>query len=404
MIKKIEETGIKVDVSYLKKLSVDFHKKLEALEKNIWHHAGQEFNVSSPKQLGEVIFNKLGLKAKNQKKTGSGALSTKESELEKMREMHPIIADILSYRELDKLLSTYIDNIPALIAPDGRLHTHFIQTGASTGRMASRDPNLQNIPHKSDLGREIRKAFVAEKGFKMVTFDYSQIELRIAAFLSDDQKLIDIFKHGEDVHTAVAAEVFGVSGDKVQPDMRRKAKVINFGIIYGMGINALRQNLGTDRAEAQKFYDAYFNKFSGLAKYLDEVKILAQKQGYTETFFGRRRYFEGIKSKLPYVRAGAERMAINAPIQGTEADIIKLAMVLVYKHLRQENIDNKARLLLQVHDELVFEIEDGFVDIISPVIKKIMESIIEPDKIKGIVCTVDAHVGNNWEDLKKLDI
>lgn len=403
VLEKMERAGIKVDAAYLKKLSVEYHKQLGALEKKIWRQAGSEFNINSPKQLGEILFNKMGLKAARQKRTGTGALSTRESELEKLREGNPIIADILEYREFQKLLSTYVDNIPALIAPDGRLHTHFLQNGAATGRLSSRDPNLQNIPHKSDRGKEIRRAFVAETGNKLLSLDYSQIELRIAAFLSGDKKLIDIFKQGLDVHTAVAAEVFGVSGDQVHYEMRRRAKVINFGIIYGMGVNALRAQLGTDRAEAQKFYDDYFNRFSDLAAYLEKTKQEAHRAGYTQTFFGRRRYFEALKSKLPYVRAGAERQAANAPIQGTEADIIKLAMVRVDELFRQKQYGARARMLLQVHDELVFEVEDSLVKTVAPEIQRLMESVIDPKETGGVVCTVDAWTGDNWEALKRLN-
>ncbi|OHA26189.1 MAG: hypothetical protein A3C06_03635 [Candidatus Taylorbacteria bacterium RIFCSPHIGHO2_02_FULL_46_13] len=403
VIEKMEKYGVKIDIPFLKKLSSEYHKKLSALEKKIWQETKEKFNINSPKQLGEILFNKMGLKAKYQKKTGTGALSTKESELEKLREMHPVIAEILSYRELQKLLSTYIDNIPTLMAPDGRLHTHFIQIGAATGRMATRDPGLQNIPNKSDLGREIRKAFIAEKGYKIIALDYSQIELRIAAFLSGDEKLIEIFKRGEDVHTAVAAEVFGVPKENMDYEMRRRAKVINFGIIYGMGINALRQALGTDRTEAQKFYNDYFARFSGLAKYLDHIKEDAHKKGYTETFYGRRRYFEGLKSTLPYVRASAERMAINAPIQGTGADIIKLAMIEVDTLIEKEKYGPRVKMLLQVHDELVFEVEEDLVKKVTPEIKKIMESVLDPKKTQGVICVADAWVGENWEELEKLN-
>jgi len=394
--------GVRIDVPRLKKLSVEYHKELDILLEKITDCAGEKFNVNSPKQLGETLFVKMGLKTKNHKKTGGGALSTKESELEKMRELHPIIPLILEYRELQKLLTTYIDNIPAMLAEDGRLHTSFLQAGTTTGRMSSQNPNLQNIPNKSELGRNIRKSFVADKGFKLVAFDYSQMELRIAAFLSGDEKLVEIFRKGEDVHTAVASEVFGVSFDKVDKEMRRQAKVINFGIIYGMGINALRQNLGTDRESAQKFYNEYFNKFSGLAEYLEKVKNETYKKGYTETFFGRRRYFEGLNSPLPYIRASVERMAINAPIQGTGADIVKLAMSKVDEYLSENNLKEDARLLLQVHDELLFEIKDSLVKKVSSEIKKIMENVIPPKETKGITCAVDVSVGENWGELEKV--
>ncbi|HEY4499110.1 MAG TPA: DNA polymerase [Candidatus Paceibacterota bacterium] len=399
---KMQDRGVRVDVALLKELSVEYHKKLSALEKSIWRAAGEEFNINSPKQLGEVLFVKMGLKAGRQKKTSTGALSTKESELEKLRELNPIVADILSHRELQKLLSNYIDTIPTLVAPDGRLHTRYLQNGAATGRMASKDPNLQNIPHKSDLGMEIRKAFVAKKGYKIVACDYSQIELRIAAFLSGDKKLIEIFREGKDIHTAVASEVFGVPEKNVDYEMRRRAKVINFGIIYGMGVTSLQKSLGANRVEAQKFYSDYFARFSTLAEYLENTKQDAYKKGYSETFFGRRRYLEGLKSKLPYVRAMAERQASNAPIQGTEADIIKLAMVRIDELLSKEGVENDVRMLLQVHDELVFEIKEEMVKTFAPRLRKVMESVVDPKETKGVLCTADVSVGDNWAELEKL--
>ena len=402
IVARMQERGIAVNKNLLKDLSVKHHKELAILEKKIWDLAHEEFNINSPKQMGEILFVKMGLKAKNQKKTGSGKLSTKESELEKLREEHPIIALILDYRELQKMLSTYIDNIPNMVGGDGRLHARFLQTGTTTGRMSSQDPNLQNIPNHSLLGLEVRKAFVAEPGYKLVAFDYSQIELRIAAFLSGDQKLLDIFRKGEDVHTAVASEVFGVPFDKVDKEMRRRAKVINFGIMYGMGVLALKQNLGTERAEAQKFYDDYFAKFSGLASYLDAVKSDALRVGYTETFFGRRRYFEGLKSRIPFIKAMAERMAINAPIQGTEADIIKLAMIKVWEYLAKENLLDKIHLILQVHDELVYEMKEDLIEILAPKIKAMMENLIDPKETKGVVCKTEIAVGNNWGEMEKL--
>lgn len=407
VIDQMQKNGVKIDAEELKKLSTEYHKTLSGLEKKIWEYSGGEFNVNSPKQLGEILFVKLGLKPKNQKKTGTGALSTKESELEKMRDMHPIIPLIFEYRELQKLLSTYIDVIPTLLDSNNRLHAKFLQAGTTTGRLASSDPNLQNIPNSSELGRNIRKAFIAEKGNRLLAFDYSQVEIRIAAFLSDDEKLIDIFRKGEDVHTAVASEVFGVSAEAVDKDMRRKAKVINFGIMYGMGVNALKQNLGSPsnpsgqvtREEAQKYLDEYFNKFSGLAKYLENTKADAERKGYTETLFGRRRYFEGLRSKLPFIRAMAERMAINAPIQGTEADIVKLAMSKVDEYLKKENLSEKVRLILQVHDELVYEADSKIIEKITPKIKEIMETLVPKEKTKGIVCKVDASVGDNWKEM-----
>src|SRR3989344_4047581 len=396
----MEKRGIKIDRAELLRLSEVYHKELSRLEKDIWEHAGGEFNINSPKQLGEILFDTLGLTAKNMKKTGGGARSTRESELEKLRTLHPIVPLLFEYRELQKLLSTYIDAIPPLLDSDDRLHTDFIPSGSTTGRMASRDPNLQNIPIKSDLGRAIRKAFVSSKDSRLVAFDYSQMELRIAAFLSGDTKMIDIFRRGDDVHASVAAEVFKVKAEDVTSDMRRQAKVINFGIIYGMGVTALQSNLGTTRAMAQKFYAEYFQAFSGLAEYIDRIKTETVDKGYTETYFGRRRYFEGIKSKIPYIRAQAERMAVNAPIQGTGADIIKLAMIRIDEYIQKENLREEVFALLQVHDELIYEVKDDKVDIFAVAVKKIMESVIDPALIHGIVLIADAHIGNNWGELK----
>jgi len=402
IVKRMKEFGIKIDKERLLSLSKNYHKELSLLEKKIWKIVGEEFNIASPKQLGEMLFVKMGLKPKNQKKTASGGFSTKESELEKLKDEHPIAGFVLEYRELAKLLGTYIDTIPTQIDENNRLHADFLQAGTTTGRMGCANPNLQNIPNKTELGREIRKSFVAENGFKIVSFDYSQIELRIAAFLSGDKKLIDIFKKKQDVHTAVASEVFGVKPEEVTKEMRVKAKTINFGVMYGMGVTALQKNIGTDREEAQKFLDDYFTKFSGLAEYLEKVKQETAQKGYTETFFGRRRYFPDINSKLPFMKAQAERMAINAPIQGTEADIVKIAMVEIEKFLNKKDLINDVRLLLQVHDELVFEVKENIVESIVPEIKKIMENIIDPKKVEGIVCEANASFGLNWAEQQKL--
>jgi DNA polymerase I len=402
LMKKMHDRGIKVDKKYLKELSEKYHVQLEKQQKKIWELAGQEFNINSPKQLGDILFDTLGIKVKNQKKTGGGQRSTRESELEKMRELHPIIPCIFEYRELQKLLSTYIDTIPNLVEEDGRLHTTYVQIGAATGRMASINPNLQNIPIKSELGRNIRKGFIAEKGFSLVEFDYSQIELRLAAFLSKDKKLIDIFKSGRDVHTEVAAQVFKVAPENVDKEMRRKAKVINFGILYGMGVNALRANLKTDRAEAQKFYDEYFATFHELASYLDRIKAETARKGYTETFFGRRRYFEGINSKLPFIRATAERMAINAPIQGTGADIVKIAMVRIDEYLTKEGLEKEVYPLLQVHDSLIYEIKNSLLEKVVKPIGDIMKNVMTPKETEGVPLATHCAVGESWGDMKDL--
>lgn len=402
VLKKMENRGVMIDVKLLKDLSKKYHAELTKLEKQIWEHAGVEFNVASPKQLGEILFDKLQLTAKGLKKTAGGARSTKESELEKLRDAHPIVPLIFEHRELSKLLSTYIDLLPTRVDENNRVHTHFIQTGAATGRMATTNPALQNIPIKTELGRVIREAFIAEKGFVLAALDYSQVELRIAAFMSKDAKLIEIFKNNIDVHTAVASEVFEVPLEKVDKEMRRKAKVINFGILYGMGVNALKQNLGegTTRAEAQEFYNNYFKKFSGLATYLDHIKSEVERQGYTETFFGRRRYFEGINSKIPYIKAMAERMAINAPFQGTNADIIKIAMKRIDDHIVASGYEKDAFLTIQVHDELVLEVRENIAEKFIAEVKEIMENVINPKDTSGVKCIVSSAIGKNWGTLK----
>lgn len=401
VIKKLNATGVILDKQYLKKLSTTLHKELSKLETSIRKHAGVDFNINSPKQMGEVLYDTLALKPKNQKKTAGGQRSTRESELEKMIDDHPIIKEILRYRELQKLLSTYIDNLPEMVSPDGRLRTTFIQTGAATGRMASQNPGLQNIPVKSEEGRAIRGAFVADSGYKLVAIDYSQIELRIAAIMSGDPNMVEIFRRGEDVHTGVAVRVFGVNAEDVTPEMRRKAKVINFGILYGMGVNALRANLGEEatRAEAQEFLNAYFSTFTRLAEYLEETREHARQHGYTETMFGRRRHFPGISSGAPFIRAAAERMAINAPIQGTEGDILRIAMIEVDKYLVKNKLDKEVKMILQVHDELVFEIKESKLKNVIPELVKIMEGVMKHEKKDdlGVPLLVEAKVGDNWQ-------
>ena len=404
VLEKMKQQGIILDTTYLKTLSTKLHVELTALETSIYQHAGVEFNLNSPKQMGEVLFDTLELKPKNAKKTGGGQRSTKESELEKLLDEHPIIADILRYRELKKLVSTYIDNLPEMVGPDGRIHSTLLQTGTSTGRMASKDPNLQNIPIRTAEGRLVRGAFVAEAGYQLVAIDYSQIELRIAAIMSEDSQMIEIFKKGEDVHSGVASRVFGVPQSEVTADMRRKAKVINFGILYGMGVNALRTNLGVDtpRAEAQEFLNAYFNTFTRLAEYLEETKSFARETGYTETMFGRRRHFAGISSSIPFIRAQAERMAINAPIQGTGADCMRVAMRQISEYIEGLKKSDDVRMLLQVHDELVFEIKDSEVKKVVPELVNIMEAALAGKDDHGVPLKVDVKVGENWHEMEEI--
>ncbi len=414
IIDKMEKNGILVDVSYLSKISKEYHKDLDILEKNIWKEAGVEFNINSPKQISEILFTKLGLSVKGIKKSAGGAISTRESELEKLRELHPIIGEILKHRELQKLLSTYIDTIPSQVGVDGRLHANFIQAGTTTGRFSSNNPNLQNIPIKTERGKNIRNAFIAPDGYLLASFDYSQIELRVAALMSQDPYFIKAFKDGRDIHSAVAMKVFDVEEKDVTYDMRRRAKVINFGILYGMGVNALKENLtrpesGSDkglevtRKEAQIFYDNYFAQFPTIAAYLESIKNFAKLNGYTETLFGRKRYFPGIKSSLPFIRAMAERMATNAPIQGTAtADIIKIGMKKADDALKKAGIEKEVKLILQVHDELVYEIKEDKLKLAVKIIEDAMKDVIPDDFLKGmekVPLLVSAVYGKTWGDL-----
>ena len=296
-----------------------------------------------------------------------------------------------------------MDVIPKMTGSDNRLHAKFLQNGTSTGRFSSQDPNLQNLPIKTELGRRIREGFVAEEGSKLAAFDYSQIELRIAAILSGDKKMTAIFKEGRDIHTGVASFVFGVPMEMVDSEMRRRAKVINFGIIYGMGVNALRKNLGGSREEAQKFYDNYFRQFSGVRDFLEKVKESTNKDSYTETLFGRRRYFLNIRSRIPYLKNMAERTATNAPIQGTAADIIKLAIRFAEEDLRKAHLLDKAHLVLQVHDELVYEIKENVLSQASEIITRAMENVLERSYLKfhtEIPLLVHSGAGKNLVEVK----
>lgn len=402
IVKEMENCGILIDKKYFENLSKEYHKELDKLTKKIYEITGTEFNINSPKQLGEVLFEKMGIKS-NKKRGASGSFSTKLSVLEELGEENVIVKEILAYRELQKLLSTYIDVIPKMVSDDGRLHAKFIQNGTTTGRFSSQDPNLQNLPIKTELGRKIRGGFVAQKGYKLVAFDYSQIELRVAAMLSGDKKMTKIFHDMRDIHTGVASFVFGVPIEKVNKEMRRKAKVINFGIIYGMGVSALRKNLGGTREEAQKFYDNYFNQFSGIRDYLESIKKFAIKNSFTETMFGRRRYFPNINSCIPFLKNMAERTATNAPIQGTAADIIKLAIRYVEEDLRKANLLDKVRLVLQIHDELVYEVEEKVLEKAEKTIEVAMEGVLERSYLKyktEIPLLVHFGRGDNLEEVK----
>ena len=395
VLARMEHKGILIDRKRLKDVERELEHDLVQCEKNIHHHAGHEFNIASPKQLGEVLFGEMGLGASVKVKgTATQEFSTRETELEKIVDEHPIVREVLKFREVTKLLSTYVRTLPEFLGSDGRIHTNYDQTGAATGRLASRDPNLQNIPSRSEGGMAVKRAFIAEKGKLLVACDYSQIELRIAASLSGDKHMIEIFSRGEDFHTATAALVNKVPIAQVTPEMRRDAKVVNFGILFGMGANALAQNTGLSREQASLYIKEYFASFKGLADWIEETKREATKQGYVETLYGRRRYVPALQSRQFRALREAERIAVNAPIQGTEADIIKRAMIVIDAQLE----DHKGvEMLLQVHDELVFEIEESDVDDVAPKLQHIME---QAGELK-IPIVVDIKFGHNWADLKK---
>ena len=407
IVKKMEDRGILIDKKYFEKLSDEYHKKLDILTKKIYKMAGTKFNINSPKQLGEVIFSQMGIKTKQKRQRlpagRQGSFSTKVSVLEELEEDNPIIREILAYRELQKLLSTYIDVIPKMTSGDGRLHAKFLQNGTTTGRFSSQDPNLQNLPIKTELGRKIRDGFIVPKGYKLAAFDYSQIELRMVAILSGDKKMTQIFREKKDIHAGIASFVFGVPLGDVNNEMRRRAKVINFGIIYGMGVSALRKNLGSTREEAQKFYDNYFKQFSGVRDYLEKVKEFALQHSYTETLFGRRRYFPNINSRIPFLKNMAERTATNAPLQGTAADVIKLAIKYVEEDLKKIGILDKVHLVLQIHDELVYEIEENVLSQADKIIKNAMEGVLERSYLHyktDIPLEVHSGSGDNFGEVK----
>lgn len=398
VIRDMEACGITLDTEGLGKLSKELHARVVALSQEIYTSAGMEFNISSPKQLGEVLYEKLNLGTKI-KKTSTGAKSTNAGELEKIKDEHPIVVQIIEYRELTKLLSTYIDTLPNYVQDDGRIHAHFIQTGAGTGRFSCEDPNLQNLPIKSELGKKVREAFVAPPGKVLLSCDYAQIDLRAAAMLSGDKHLIEIFEKNIDVHTGTAARVFGVSEADVTADMRRKAKAINFGILYGMGVTSLKEGMHVERAEAQAFYDQYKATFTRLMEYLEEVKAYAWKHGYTVTLLGRRREVPLLKSPLPFLRAQGERIAINAPIQGTSADVIKLAMIDADAYIKEKNLQDKVKLSLQIHDELVFELDADIAESVADDLVVVLENVLKKRNLSNLPLVASRSLGANLQAL-----
>jgi len=393
VLAKMENIGILVDAKILSNMKKSLNQEIASLEKNIYALANAEFNINSPKQLKEILFEKLAIETKGIKKTKTG-LSTAADELNKMKDAHPIIPLIQNYRELSKLLSTYVDALPEMINKnDGRVHTNYNQSITATGRLSSNEPNLQNIPTRTELGKKIRTAFVARPGTKLLSLDYSQIELRLVAHMSGDKKMLQAFKSGEDIHTATAAAIAGVKLSEVTSAMRREAKAINFGIIYGQGAHGLSEGAGISYAQAREFIDKYFSVYSGIKKYIEDSLTKAKEDSYVETLCGRRRYLPEINSSMVMVKKSAERMAINMPLQGTAADIIKLAMIKI-----DEMIDDKndIKMLLQVHDELIFEIDENKIDLYMPKLKAIMENVLD----LKVPIVVDSGIAANWGEIK----
>ncbi|MEP5567859.1 MAG: DNA polymerase I [Halioglobus sp.] len=391
VLSKIERQGALLSCEMLHQQSTELGLRMEELKSGAYDLAGQEFNLGSPKQLGEILFEKLELPVI--KKTPKGAPSTAEEVLVELALDYPLPKLLLEYRSLSKLKSTYTDKLPGMVNPQtGRVHTSYHQAVAATGRLSSSDPNLQNIPIRTEEGRRIRQAFIAPQGFRIVAADYSQIELRIMAHLSDDPSLLKAFKEGQDVHRATAAEVFEVSVDEVSGDQRRKAKAINFGLIYGMSAFGLAKQLHLGRHEAQEYIDRYFERYPGVAEYMDRTRAIAKEQGFVETLFGRRLYLPEINARNKMRVQAAERTAINAPMQGSAADIIKRAMLSVDQWLEQG--DANARMIMQVHDELVLEVADSEVDAVSEQVCSLMSGAAE----LAVPLLVEAGVGDNWDE------
>ncbi|WP_281947347.1 DNA polymerase I [Vibrio parahaemolyticus] len=391
VLSRIERTGVLIDDMKLSAQSVEIAARLEELEQKAYEIAEQEFNMNSPKQLQAILFEKMGLPVV--KKTPSGTPSTNEEVLQELALDYPLPKLILEYRGLAKLKSTYTDKLPKMINPStGRVHTSYHQAVTATGRLSSTDPNLQNIPIRNEEGRRIRQAFVAPAGYKVLAVDYSQIELRIMAHLSGDQALLDAFRDGKDIHAATAAEIMGVSIDQVSSEQRRRAKAVNFGLIYGMSAFGLAKQLGIPRGEAQAYMDKYFERYPGVMQYMEDTRSAAADKGYVETIFGRRLHLPEIKSRNGMRRKAAERAAINAPMQGTAADIIKKAMLLVDQWIQEEG-NGRVKLLMQVHDELVFEVEESSLSEIESKVQKLMESAAE----LKVPLVAEAGHGDNWD-------
>ncbi len=394
VLARMEHAGVKIDRAALAEMSSRLEREIDAKAKEIYQHAGIEFNISSPKQLGDVLFNKLNLP--KPVKYGKGkTISTAVDVLEGLAESHDVPRMVLEYRQLTKLKSTYVDALPALLnLASGRLHTTFGQTGTATGRLSSANPNLQNIPIRTELGREIRAAFTAEPGHVLLAADYSQIELRLLAHFSKDPLLVEAYRRGDDIHTLTASQVFGVPPLMVTPDHRRQAKVVNFGIVYGLSAFGLSQNLGIEPSEAKQFINAYFERYGGVRAFIDRTLDEARREGKVKTLFGRVRPIPDINSKNANLRGFAERTAVNTPLQGTAADLIKIAMIRIDAALRERGL--KSRMTLQVHDELVFEVPEAEIEVMRTLVREQMEKV-HPLTVPLLV---EIGVGSNWRDLE----
>ncbi|MEE9165824.1 MAG: DNA polymerase I, partial [Nitrospinota bacterium] len=385
---EIEINGVKINKNFLEKMSKDLEKDMSLSAQKIYDMAGEEFNINSPKQLSKLLFEKLKLPPLKKTKTG---YSTDMSVLEQLSTGYPLPAEIISYRQLSKLKSTYVDALPLLInSKTGRIHTSFNQTVTATGRLSSSNPNLQNIPIRTELGRKIRKAFIAEKNHLLLSADYSQIELRILAHLSEDEVLMEAFKKGEDIHAQTAAKIFSVFPNMVDSNMRRMAKAVNFGIIYGISPFGLSKNIRVSLKEAKEFIDHYFALYKGVKLYIERAITDARKNGYVTTILNRRRYLPELNSKNKQIKEFAERTAVNTPVQGSAADLIKIAMINISRSIKNKNL--KSKIILQVHDELVFEIPEAEKKIMVDLVKKEMEGVME----LKIPLIVDTYIGKNW--------
>ena len=392
VLAEMEYAGICVDRDILSNLAKDFDEIIDKTEKNIHELAGQDFNVNSPKQLGYILFEKLGLPVIKKTKTG---YSTNAEVLEKLRDKHEIIDMITEYRSVVKLKSTYVDGIEALVnAKDGRIHSSFNQTITTTGRISSTDPNMQNIPVRTDMGRQIRKVFIAGDSMSLVDADYSQVELRVLAHMSQDPHMIEAFNSGEDIHRKTASQVFNVDFDQVTPELRSAAKAVNFGIIYGKSDFGLAQDLNISQKKAKEYIESYFNKYETIKAFMDHIVLEAEEKGYSTTIFNRRRYIPEIKSSNFVEKNRGKRAAMNAPIQGSAADIIKIAMVNVYNRLKEKGL--KSRLILQVHDELIVEATADELTQVEVLLREEMENAVN----LGVDLKVDLNIGKSWYETK----